>query len=109
MNLPVRSEPATLVRVSAQLHLFDAVEGVFMLQDENIVASVLETGSWECTSPLTSFINLFPDWLSVATPKKTWISQQMEAEMNPVFNYVSLLGHSPLTFVGAPFVHLELL
>jgi hypothetical protein len=51
MNLPVRSEPATLVRVSAQLHLFDAVEGVFMLQDENVVASVIETGPWECTRP----------------------------------------------------------
>ena len=57
MDLPVRSEPATLVRVSAQLHLFDAVEGVFMLQDENVVASVIETGSWECTSPLASFID----------------------------------------------------
>jgi hypothetical protein len=46
------------------------------------------------------------DWLSIATPKKTWISQQMEADMNPVFNYVSLYLF-PLT-EGTPFVHLEL-
>jgi len=31
-----------------------------------------------------------PDWLSVTTPKRTWISQQMGAEMNPVFNFVCL-------------------
>ena len=49
--LPVRSEPATLVRVTAQLHLFDAVEGVFMLQEENVSASVIETGPWECIFP----------------------------------------------------------
>jgi hypothetical protein len=55
------------------------------------------------------FLTYFPDWLSVATTKKTWISQQMEAEMNPVFNYVSLLGRSPLTLAGAPLLHLELL
>ena len=52
MRLPVRSEPATLVRVSAQLHLFDAVEGVFMLQDEYVTASVIETGPWECNPPI---------------------------------------------------------
>lgn len=42
------AEPNVFVRVSAQLHLFDAVEGVFMLQDDNVVASVIETGTWEC-------------------------------------------------------------
>ena len=44
-----KNEPDVLVRVSAQLHLFDAVEGVFMLQDANVVASVSENGPWECT------------------------------------------------------------
>jgi len=43
-----KSEPDVLVVITAQLHLFDAVEGVFMLQDEKVVASVLETGTWEC-------------------------------------------------------------
>ena len=54
MNIIVaKSEPDVLVRVSAQLHLFDAVEGVFMLQDGNVNASIIETGVWECTRPLT--------------------------------------------------------
>lgn len=48
MKLPGRSAPDVLVQVSAELHLFDAVEGVFMLQDDNVVASVIETGTWEC-------------------------------------------------------------
>ena len=34
------------------------------------------------------YLKLRPDWLSVTTSKKIWISQQMEAEMNPVFNFV---------------------
>ena len=48
-----KSEPDVLVRVSAQLHLFDAVQGVFMLQDDNVSVSVIETGTWECKKPLT--------------------------------------------------------
>ena len=59
-----------------------------MLQDDNVMASVIETGTWECKNPY--YLNLIPDWLSVTTSKKTWISQQMEAEMNPVFNFVRL-------------------
>jgi len=46
-----KSEPDVLVRVSAQLHLFDAIQGVFMLQDDNVIASVIETGTWECKKP----------------------------------------------------------
>jgi hypothetical protein len=44
-----KTEPNVLVQVSAQLHLFDAVEGIFMLQDDSVIASVIETGTWECT------------------------------------------------------------
>jgi len=115
MHLPVRSEPATLVRVSAQLHLFDAVEGVFMLQDENVTATVIETGPWECKPPnphlftFYEFLTWVLDWLSVTTPEKTWISQQMEAEMNPVFNYVRIREVYVLMPPGAPFIYLELL
>jgi hypothetical protein len=46
--ITTKTEPDVLVRVAAELHLFDAVEGVFMLQDDNVVASVIETGTWEC-------------------------------------------------------------
>jgi hypothetical protein len=53
LSLPSKGESDILVRVPAQLHLFDAVEGVFMLQDDHVIASVVETGTWECI-PLTS-------------------------------------------------------
>ena len=48
------------------------------------------------------------DWLSIATSKKTWLSQQMEAEMNPVFNYVNWSSFEML-ISGTSFFHLELL
>jgi VID27 PH-like domain len=48
--ITTKTEPDVLVRVAAELHLFGAVEGVFMLQDDNVVASVIETGTWECIS-----------------------------------------------------------
>jgi hypothetical protein len=48
VTLPKNTKSDVLVRVPAQLHLFDAVEGVFMLQDEHVIASVIETGPWEC-------------------------------------------------------------
>ena len=108
MNIPFKSK-ASLVRVTAQLHLFDAVEGVFMLQEENATASVIETGPWECICPLILFLMFSADWLSVSTPQKKWISQRMEAEMNPVFNYVHCPGYLPFTPAGTPFFHLELL
>ena len=94
MKLPLKSKPTTLVRVTAQLHLFDAVEGIFMLQEENAIASVIEAGPWECMYHLMLSLMISTDWLSVATPEKMWISQHMEAEMNPVFNYVHPLGTS---------------
>jgi hypothetical protein len=49
-----RQEAETLASVSAQLHLFDATESVFMLQDAHVTASVVETGPWECESPLSN-------------------------------------------------------
>jgi VID27 PH-like domain len=84
-----RQEAVTLTSVSAGLHLFDATEGVFMLQDAHVTASVVETGPWECESPSSTFVSLtILDWLQVTSGQKVWISQQMDPEMNPVFNYV---------------------
>ena len=99
MKIPdSKTDPDILVSVNAQLHLFDAVEGVFMLQDENVIASVQETGPWECT-PCVFDPCLSLDWLSVnSSTRKAWISQQMEAEMNPVFNYVRASPKDLLTF-----------
>jgi len=46
-----RQGTKVLATVSAQLHLFDAAESVFMLQDDNVKASVIEAGEWDCTYP----------------------------------------------------------
>jgi hypothetical protein len=46
-QLPKR--PYNLVQISAELHLFDPVEGLFMLQEKEAEASVDETAEWECT------------------------------------------------------------
>ena len=58
-TLPKNTQSDTLVRVPAQLHLFDAVEGVFMLQDDHVIASVIETGPWECTQTSCSASYLY--------------------------------------------------
>jgi len=77
-----------LVHVQAELHLFDPVEGVFMLQEKQAQASVYETAEWECM-PFRPYLLLTrQDWLSIKTPSKTWLLQRMDPEMNPVFNYV---------------------
>jgi hypothetical protein len=107
LKLPSKGGSEVLVRVPAQLHLYDAVQMVFMLQDDHVTASVVETGTWECKSlALTLLIIL--DWLSITASGKTWISQQMEADMNPVFNYVSS-SQFHLLIEGTSFIHLELL
>lgn len=69
------SDGEELARVEAELHIFDASEGVFELQESRVIATVSEIGKWEY-------------WLSVEdTNGKVWLGQPMEAEMNPVFNY----------------------
>lgn len=50
LKMPSNNSTDLLARVPAQLHLFDAVEGVFMLQDNNVTASVIDAGNWECIS-----------------------------------------------------------
>jgi hypothetical protein len=51
LKMPAESSSDLLARVPAQLHLFDAVDGVFMLQDNNVTASVIDAGNWECLPP----------------------------------------------------------
>lgn len=45
----IQAGTEVLASVSAQLHLFDAADGVFMLQDDRVISSVIETGAWECS------------------------------------------------------------
>ncbi|BFZ59256.1 Vacuolar import and degradation protein 27 [Saitoella coloradoensis] len=74
---PARARPEggeVLAEVTAELHLFDAAQGVFMLQDQEVTAVVTEVGQWQY-------------WLSIDGKDKPWLGQPLEAEMNPVFNY----------------------
>lgn len=41
-----------IVQVNAELHLFDAADNVFVLQDNDVVATVSEIGLWECSRKL---------------------------------------------------------
>ncbi|KAK9326591.1 VID27 cytoplasmic protein-domain-containing protein [Lipomyces starkeyi] len=61
----------------AELHLFDASTGVFLLQDNVVTASVKDVGSWTY-------------WLDVASPKKPWLAFLISPDINPVFNYEHL-------------------
>ncbi|CAA20062.2 WD repeat protein, Vid27 family, conserved in fungi and plants [Schizosaccharomyces pombe] len=63
--------------ISAELHLFDAVEEVFILQDPNVEASVFDLGDWNY-------------WFTISTEEKTWLSQSVDADMNPVFSFEHL-------------------
>lgn len=66
-----------IVQVSAELHLFDPVDNVFILQDNNVVATVSEIGQWEY-------------WIDIKGSERTWLGQPIQPDINPVFNYEHL-------------------
>ncbi len=47
------AEGELLVQAEAELHLFDAGQEVFMMQDEMVTASVLDLGNWHCKNSPT--------------------------------------------------------
>jgi VID27 PH-like domain len=49
LQLPTHTASKILAAVPAELRLFDAIQGVFMLQEDKVVASVIETGEWDCS------------------------------------------------------------
>ena len=57
----------------AELHLFDFATGTFILQDDRVVAEVIEIGKWQY-------------WLQISG-KKDWLGQVVIADINPVFNF----------------------
>ena len=74
---PSKSPPQigeTLTKETAELHLFDFESGTFILQDDAVVATVMETGQWQY-------------WLHITSKDKEWLGQQVIADINPVFNY----------------------
>ncbi|KTW31575.1 hypothetical protein T552_00213 [Pneumocystis carinii B80] len=70
----VEDSTKIIVQVSAELHLFDAADNVFILQDSNVVATVSEIDTWEY-------------WLEIKGSERTWLGQPIHPDINPVFNY----------------------
>jgi hypothetical protein len=58
----------------AELHLFDAETGAFVLQEAAVEATVMDLGGWEY-------------WIKVSTPSRGWIGRAIESDINPVFNF----------------------
>lgn len=63
-----------LANEEAELHLFDFQSGTFILQDEEITATVSEVGNWKY-------------WLQITGKTKQWLGQEVVPELNPVFNF----------------------
>ncbi|KAK9323522.1 VID27 cytoplasmic protein-domain-containing protein [Lipomyces orientalis] len=61
----------------AELHIFDASTGVFLLQENAVSASVKDLGGWSY-------------WLDVASAKKSVLGFLITPDINPVFNYEHL-------------------
>lgn len=57
-----------------ELHLFDLQSGTFILQDEDVDATVSEIGNWKY-------------WLQINGKDKVWMGQEVVPELNPVFNF----------------------
>lgn len=86
--LPPREIPLTVAPVAAkqpetrevlanqdvELHLFDLASGTFILQDEDVNATVTEVGDWAY-------------WLQVTGKEKAWLGQEVGPDLNPVFNF----------------------
>ncbi|GAB7341109.1 hypothetical protein MBLNU457_7419t3 [Dothideomycetes sp. NU457] len=67
-------EGETLANEEAELHLFDFQSGTFVLQDANVVATVIEAGKWKY-------------WLQIKGKSKQWLGQEVGPDLNPVFNF----------------------
>ena len=59
----------------AELHIFDFESGTFILQDPQVVATVLDLGSWKY-------------WLQITSSSgEDRLGQEVYADINPVFNF----------------------
>lgn len=74
---PSRGRPAEreiLAKETAELHLFDFETSTFVLQDSQITATVSEFGDWRY-------------WLQIASTDRDWLGQEINGDINPVFNF----------------------
>ncbi|KAK9455878.1 VID27 cytoplasmic protein-domain-containing protein [Dipodascopsis uninucleata] len=63
--------------VKAELNVFDATSGVFMLQDDDVKATIKDLGNWNY-------------WLDIEGSSHHWLGSIIAAEINPVFNFEHL-------------------
>ena len=63
-----------LAKTRAELHLFDFTSGTFILQDQDVIATVSEVGNWQY-------------WLQISSDTQDWLGQPVVADINPVFNF----------------------
>ncbi|KAA8913605.1 VID27 cytoplasmic protein-domain-containing protein [Sphaerosporella brunnea] len=63
-----------LCKERAELHMFDLDSNTFLMQDQDVVATVSEVGKWQY-------------WLQIESEDRAWIGQPVIADMNPVFNF----------------------
>lgn len=64
----------TLCDHDVELHLFDFQSGSFILQEENVNATVTDIGNWKY-------------WLQLNSADRDWLGQEVVPELNPVFNF----------------------
>lgn len=77
---PAAKHPAgreQLCSEQAELHMFDFEASSFLLQEEQVHATVFETGNWEY-------------WLQIAGAKRDWLGHAVVDDLNPVFNFEHL-------------------
>ncbi|KAK4160866.1 vacuolar import and degradation protein 27 [Cladorrhinum sp. PSN259] len=73
--VPVHPEAREILGAEvAELHFFDFPSGAFVLQDSSVTATVSEIGNWKY-------------WLQVGSAERDWIGIEIDANINPVFNF----------------------
>ncbi|KAJ5197950.1 uncharacterized protein N7498_007067 [Penicillium cinerascens] len=73
-STPAPESKEQLAKETAELHLYDFSTGTFIMQDDGVVATVSEVGSWQY-------------WLQISGNDKDWMGQAVVADINPVFNF----------------------
>jgi hypothetical protein len=63
-----------VVEEHVELHLFEVTSGTFLLQDSDVTAKVIEVSKWQY-------------WLHISSSERDWLSQEVFADLNPVFNF----------------------
>jgi len=68
------SSGEVLTQETAELHLYDFESGTFRLQDPSVTVTVSDIGSWTY-------------WMHIVNGKKQWLGQEVNSDINPVFNF----------------------